>query len=115
MIKDFVGKYSEYRELQREREREQIMQERKVKDSISIVKPVNEPSTKRKLTYKEQRELELVEVDMDKLEKEKSSLEAALGSGALTNEELKKSSERYAEVMLQLSDRENRWIELTDI
>jgi ATP-binding cassette subfamily F protein uup len=115
MIKDFVGKYSEYRELQREREREQIMQERKVKDSISIVKPVNEPSTKRKLTYKEQRELELVEVDMDKLEKEKSSLEAALGSGALTNEELKKSSERYAEVMLQLSDREDRWIELTDI
>ncbi len=114
-IKDFTGKYTEYREMQRERERDQMMTERRSKESQTVVKPVSEIQGKRKLSYKEQRELEAVEADMDTLEKEKSSLEAALGSGALTNEELKKSSERYAEVMLQLSVKENRWLELTDL
>jgi len=105
IIKDYVGKYSEYREYVRELEREKTP------------KPVKEPkeeaqTVKKGLTYKEKRELEALESEIESLEKEKSDLEAALSSGILSPKDLTEKSVRIGEVISLIEIKSDRWLEL---
>ncbi len=72
----------------------------------------NMPPKKRKLSYKEQRELEQLEKDMEALNAEKASLEEALSSGTLSVDKLTESSTRIGEVLALLDEKEFRWLEL---
>ena len=56
-----------------------------------------------------------LETDMDTLNAEKATLEEALNSGTLPTEELIRSSQRIAEVINLLDDKEMRWLELSEI
>ena len=119
LIKDYVGKYTEYREQVKEAEREAELsaKEAKVlareKSAESADSAVSEDKfQKKKLSFKEQKELEKLEKDIESLEKEKSSLEAALSSGMLSSEELTKSSVRIAEVIAHIDSKSDRWLEL---
>jgi ATP-binding cassette subfamily F protein uup len=119
LIKDYVGKYTEYREQVKEAEREAELsaKEAKVlareKSADSADSAVSEDKfQKKKLSFKEQKELEKLEKDIESLEKEKSSLEAALSSGTLSSEELTKSSVRIAEVIAHIDSKSDRWLEL---
>ncbi|MPN21689.1 ABC transporter ATP-binding protein uup [bioreactor metagenome] len=112
LIKDYVGKYSEYREMVKELEAAKERELMKTKEP-AIIKNNDEKKTAGKLTWKEQRELEEIEEKLDTLEKEKSSLEAALSSGSLSPEELTKYSLRIGEVILDLDRLGDRWLELT--
>ena len=67
----------------------------------------------RKLSYKEQRELEQLEKDIESLTAEKAELESKL-EGALTDVEgLRTVSARYSEVSDLLDAAETRWLELS--
>lgn len=112
LIKDYVGKYSEYREMVKELEAAKERELIKKKEPV-IIKNNDDKKTSGKLTWKEQRELEEIEEKLDTLEKEKSSLEAALSSGSLSPEELTKYSLRIGEVISDLDRLGNRWLELT--
>ena len=68
----------------------------------------------RKLTWKEQRELEAIEAELPKLEAEKAELEAKMSSGTLPYTELQAASERIQTLMNEISQREERWLELSD-
>ena len=68
----------------------------------------------RKLTWKEQRELEAIEAELPQLEAEKAELEARMSSGALPYAELQSASERIETLMDEISRREERWLELSD-
>ena len=68
----------------------------------------------RKLTWKEQRELEAIEAELPKLEAEKAELEAKMSSGTLPYAELQAASERIQTLMKEISQREERWLELSD-
>jgi ATP-binding cassette subfamily F protein uup len=68
----------------------------------------------RKLTWKEQRELEAIEAELPKLEAEKAELEAKMSSGTLPYAELQAASERIQTLMNEISQREERWLELSD-
>ena len=75
------------------------------------------PETKakpRKLTWKEQRELEAIEAELPKLEAEKAELEAKMSSGTLPYTELQAASERIQTLMNEISQREERWLELSE-
>ncbi|MDE5890699.1 MAG: hypothetical protein K2H10_06770 [Bacteroidales bacterium] len=67
----------------------------------------------RKLTYKEQRELEQIEKDLEALGKEKAAIEESLNSGSLPYEELQKASERIGEIISLTEEKEMRWLELS--
>lgn len=119
LIKDYVGKYTEYREQVKEAEREAELSAKEAKvlareksaesaDSAGSEDKIQ----KKKLSFKEQKELEKLEKDIESLEKEKSSLEAALSSGTLSSEELTKSSVRIAEVIAHIDSKSDRWLEL---
>jgi ATP-binding cassette subfamily F protein uup len=68
----------------------------------------------RKLTWKEQRELEAIEAELPKLEAEKAELEAKMSSGTLPYAKLQAASERIQTLMNEISQREERWLELSD-
>ena len=80
------------------------------------VKPQNNTtSSRRKLSYKEQRELEQLETEIPALEQQKSELETALSSGELSIEELTAASAKIAELIELLEEKEMRWLELSEI
>jgi len=119
LIKDYVGKYTEYREQVKDAEREAELSAKEAK-VLAREKSVESADSagnedkiqKKKLSFKEQKELEKLEKDIESLEKEKSSLEAALSSGILSSEELTKSSVRIAEVIAHIDSKSDRWLEL---
>ena len=114
IVKDFVGTYSEYREYIKEYEAEQKAKERTAqKAQEKTVKEKSEP-TKRKLTYKEQKELEQIEKDLEALAAEKAELEAALSSGSLPFDKLQHASERIGQILEETEEKEMRWLELSE-
>jgi ATP-binding cassette subfamily F protein uup len=73
------------------------------------------PPQPRRLTYKEKREMEALEAEIATLEAEKSALEADLCSGTLSVAELTEKSRRLPRLAEELSDKEMRWLELSEI
>ena len=121
-VKDFVGQYSEYREYIKEQEAEEARQAKIVaekeqrKNATSANQaPTTPTAPRKKLSYKEQRELEALEQEIPQLEQEKGELEEKLSSGALSHEELNAASERIGELMALLEEKEMRWLELSEI
>ena len=121
VVKDFIGSYSEYREYIKEYEAEQRSQARaqekaekeKAAKAAAAVQ-VETPSKKKKLTYKEQKELEQIEKDLEALGAEKAELEEKLSTGTLQFDQLQAASERIGQIMEETDEKEMRWLELTD-
>ena len=120
VVKDFVGSYSEYREYIKEYEAQQRSQARaeekaaKEKAAMATSKSVEMPVKKKKLTYKEQKELEQIERDLESLAAEKAELEAALSGGLLSFDKLQEASQRIGAIMEETDEKELRWLELSD-
>ena len=119
LVKDFVGSYSEYREYIKEYEAEQKSAARaqekaeKDKNRKEASKAANF-TQKKKLTYKEQKELEQLEKDLQSLAEEKAAIEDSLSTGNLDFEQLQKASERIAEILELTDEKEMRWLELSE-
>ena len=115
LVKDFVGSYSEYREFIKEYEAEQRSQERakeKAQKEQTAKTATESPAKKKKLTYKEQREMEQLEKDLEALSAEKAVLEEKLGSCSLPFDELQSASERIGAIMEETDEKELRLLEL---
>ncbi len=118
-VKDFVGHYSEYREYIKEEEAEQNRQAKLAAEKLQQHnKPQAEkPATtrRRKLSFKEQKELESLESEIPQLEQEKANLENTLSSGVLSHDELTTAAARIGEIIELLEEKEMRWLELSEI
>ena len=114
-IKDFIGSYSEYRSFMSDLKAEQ----RRAKESQKV--PREEPCAwksapaARKLSYKEKREMEQLEKDMEALGAEKSELETLLGSGSADYSAIESASRRYEALKIELDEKELRWLELSEL
>ena len=112
-VKDFPGNYSEYRAWKQRHEQEaaQLAKEQEV------VKPKENTwanrSEQKRLTYKEQRELEQLNADMEALNKEKAELDALFASGETLDDVAAKAA-RYQQVKDLLDEKELRWLELSE-
>ena len=122
LVKDFVGSYSEYREYIKEYEAEQkslaraeekAAKEKAAKEAARTA-PAEVPAKKKKLSYKEQKELEQLEKDLEALAAEKADLEGRLSSGTLAFDELQAASERIGQIMELTDEKELRWLELSE-
>ena len=111
-IKDFIGKYSEYREYMKEKEDEERAKQR----VATPAKPQQRThdTSKRKLTYKEQRELEQIEADLATHSAERAELEAELSSGTLPYDRITAISKRIEELVSLIDEKEMRWLELNE-
>ena len=119
VIKDFIGSYSEYRAFIKEYEAQQKAGARAEEKAAKAARTAAQAASqkpapaKKKLSYKEQRELEQLEKDLGTLGKERARLEADLNSGTLPYEELQKASVRIGEILQETETKENRWLELS--
>ena len=111
VVKDFIGSYSEYNEYIKEYEAGKRQEER-VREKPKPSRP--EVQRKKKLSYREQRELEQIEKDLEILGNEKKELEAKLAGGTLSYDELQAASARFGELSAILDEKEMRWLELQD-
>ncbi|MCL4484013.1 MAG: ATP-binding cassette domain-containing protein [Bacteroidetes bacterium] len=109
VIKDFPGNYSDYRDWAEDRAK--LDQSAAKTEKTVREKPVSE---KKKLSFKEKKELEELEKEISLFEKEKKTLEEEMNSGALAAEELHKKSLRYGELTAWLEQKELRWLELSE-
>ena len=118
LVKDFVGSYSEYREFIKEYEAEQRSQARakekseKEQAAKEAAKTSEAPAKKKKLTYKEQKEMEQLEKTLEALAAEKAELEEKLSSGSLPFDELQSASQRIGVIMEETDEKELRLLEL---
>ncbi|MBO5708311.1 MAG: ABC-F family ATP-binding cassette domain-containing protein [Bacteroidales bacterium] len=122
VVKDFIGSYSEYREYIKEyeaelksaaRAEEKAAKEKAAKEAAKAT-PQEAPAKKKKLTFKEQREFEQLEKDLESLAAEKADLEAKLSSGTLPFDQLQTASERVGQLIDLIDEKELRWLELSE-
>jgi ATP-binding cassette subfamily F protein uup len=124
-IKDFPGNYTQYRQWSQLQPSES-----KTKLSSAAGKAVATNNTssastssagnvassgKRKLSYKEKRELEQLEKDIEALEAEKKQIEEALCGGTTSVDEITKMSKRLPVLNEELDEKSMRWLELSEI
>ena len=112
-IKDFVGHYSEYREYIKEKESAERSAERSAAPQKSAPTRTHNTS-KRKLSYKEQRELEQIEADLAALAEERAQLESEISSGTLPYDRLSEVSKRIEAIITMVDEKEMRWLELNE-
>lgn len=119
VVKDFIGSYSQYREYIKEYESARRTAAREAGRSMKAPAPETSSRTAprsdapRKLSYKETRELEQLEKDIELLSAEKAELESKLNGGLTDVEQLQKVSLRFSEVSTLLDEKEVRWLELS--
>ena len=121
-IQDFPGNYTQYREWKTEHDRREAEKAKEQKESErrkgTTTKPLeqrNDKERKRKLTFKERREMESLESDIEALEAEKKDIESKLSSGRLSVEEITDLSRRLPKVNDELDEKSMRWLELSEI
>lgn len=114
-IRDFPGNYTQYREwkdLHAQHEKELEKKTAKPQERRSTR---TKPEGKRRLTFKERKELEQLELEIAALEEEKTQLEQALCTGTLSVEELTEKSKRLPILTEEIDSKTNRWLELSEI
>ena len=111
-VKDFPGNYTQYREWQglqdQNSQSTQSTQSSQTKSSYRH-------DDRRRLSYKEKRELEQLEREIAALEEEQRMLEEQLCSGTLSVEELTEKSKRLPLLKDELDEKSMRWLELSEI
>lgn len=114
VIRDFPGNYSQYRMEQKFGAEEKPIPRSNLENGEAS--PINQTSTGRKkqLSYKEKREFELLEKEIEDLGLEKERINAQLNSGIAPFEELQQLSQRIGEVTRLLDEKEMRWLELSE-
>lgn len=115
-IRDFPGNYTQYRIWRKEQEDNKATGEQKVlPDTEKTVLTEATPATvKRKPSYKEKREFELLQKEIADLEKEKQDIHTSLEDAALPYDQLKRHSARIGEITMLLDEKEMRWLELSE-
>ncbi len=116
-VRDFPGDYSTYRHCVAEEEKEKRAAEKEAaKKWVESKKNTwRVPEEKRKLSFKEKREMESLEKEVETLSAERCALETSLSSGTLSNEEIVKAGNRIGEVIARIDEAELRLLELMDL
>ena len=109
-VQDFPGNYTQYRLETIKREGDEAKGER-----LEAKGTKTKTEQKRRLSFKEKKELEELETRMPALEEEKATLEALLSGGATLPDDIARASKRYQEVQEELDTAELRWLELSEI
>jgi len=113
-VKDFPGNYTQYRDWL----------------ALNPQQPADKPKAdtqekpqgksyrndqRRRMTFKEKREFELLEKDIAALEAEKKQIEEALCGATTSVDEITRLSKRLPELNDELDEKSMRWLELSEI
>jgi ATP-binding cassette subfamily F protein uup len=107
-VKDIHGNYTDYRSMF-----DAIPVIKEEKKQVTAVKEVQEPVVKKKnkLSYKEQKELEQLEAEIERLEKRKKEL-VDIMNGGISHDEMKRYADEFKFAENMLDEKSMRWLEL---
>ena len=120
-IKDFPGNYTQYREWEKAQPMppklggDRGLNKQKNSTSSDPQPPNLGGLLKRKLTYKEKREMEQLEKDIAALEAEKKQIEEALCGAVTSVDEITAMSKRLPVLNEELDEKSMRWLELSEL
>ena len=110
-VKDFIGSFSEYRAYVRDLEASKKKEAAPARPAAENQQP-RPKAEKKKLSYKESRELASIEERLPALEDERAALEQSMSSGTLGYDALKEASEKFEALSAEIDELETRWLEL---
>lgn len=111
-IKDFPGNYSQYRQWKSLNPTPSANTHNQAKEEWKANKFANKV---RKLSFKEKKEMEQLEADIESLEAEKKDIEKKLSSGAIPTAQIIELSKRLPALNDELDQKSMRWLELSEI
>jgi len=116
-IRDFPGNYSQFRLSEKEKSEDLINTVIRNPEAPITYPPKKESSgdQKKKLSYKEKRELESLDEEIRKLNHEKEMISNKFIEGGLPFEEWHNLSARMQEITRELDHKEMRWLELSEL
>ncbi|SDL31315.1 ATP-binding cassette, subfamily F, uup [Catalinimonas alkaloidigena] len=115
-IRNFPGNYTDYRAFAQQQEATAA----EVKWAEEKNRPTPTPSTApktssaKKLSFKEQREYESLEAEIDSLEGRKAELIQLLSSGSENHEDLTQWAQQIETLDAELEQKTDRWLELSE-
>lgn len=120
-VRDFPGDYSTYRHCVRQEEKElkaaaEVARKATVSKGDAERTQSGRPKTERKpkLTFKEKKEMEALEVELENLNKEKTELETSMSSGSMSVDEIISAGARMEDIIARLDEAEFRMLELME-
>ena len=115
-IKDFPGNYTQYREWAEMEEKTSNTSSTSSTSKTSISSKASyRHDDRRRLSYKEKREMEQLEKDIAALEAEQHRIEEALCGGVTSVDEITALSKRLPMLKNELDEKSMRWLELSEI
>lgn len=117
-LTQYEGGYTDYLEAkQRRSEQQAVLDDRKKTEekSAGYKEWKERRQTKLKFTYKEQKEYETIDEDIEKLEKKLSDLDEAMLANATNSAKLSELMAQKEETETALEDKMERWVYLNDL
>ncbi len=112
-IRDFNGNYTDYREWLLEKEKEENLKRAAKTISVKQEKTADHSDTK-KLSFKEKKEYETLEKEIEVLENEKNAYIARLNTGTGDHSEMREWAQKIEEIIQIIDKKTNRWLELAE-
>lgn len=107
-IRDIGGNYTTFRQIMQDEARAE-------KANKAPVEKIAKANKKKKFGFKEQYEMDQLTEEMEKLEARKKELETAMAAPGLDHEKMLEVSTELGTVMESLSEKEFRWLELSEL
>ncbi len=108
-IKDYYGNYSNYKKQKDLMEKGERLKEKEAKTKTE---KINSSVSTNKMTYKERKEFEDLEIAIQALETEKQQLTHKLSNPSDDPSDIEQIYKRYASLCSELDDKSLRWLEL---
>lgn len=109
VVEDFPGNYSDYRTYEDSKPKEETATVKKIET------PVKQTTNKAKLSYKEKKEYDGIEAEIEKLNTEKSTIEAKFLDASLSGDAINELSIKLEEIAKLIDAKEERWFELSSM
>jgi len=114
-IRDYNGKYTEYRALKAQEELEAKRLASATSANAPKEKAVKSKDTSTELSYEQRKEVKRLERDIAKLEEKKGEIQAKFMNAGISQEQILEFSKELKEVEAKIEDKEMRWMELADM
>jgi ATP-binding cassette subfamily F protein uup len=108
VVENFPGNYSDFRAYENSNEAEETPVEKIVEKKVEVKK-----KSKNALSFDEKREFGSLEVEIERLQKRKLTIENQFLNVEIAADDIPKKSEELQEIANELEEKEERWLELS--
>ena len=108
VVENFPGNYSDFRAYENSNETEEASVEKVVEKKVEEKK-----KSKNTLSFDEKREFGALEVEIERLQKRKLTIENQFLNVEIDADDIPKKSEELQEIANELEEKEERWLELS--